>query len=70
MVRGLAETQQFLLITHQQPTVEIADTLFGVTMGSEGVLQIIARRLRRDVEGPAQPYVRRALRAIPGGRPG
>ena len=70
VVRGLAETQQFLLITHQQPTVEIADTLFGVTMGSEGVSQIIARRLRRDVEGPAQPYVRRALRAIPGGRPG
>ena len=70
VVRGLAETQQFLLITHQQPTVEIADTLFGVTMGSEGVSQIIARRLRRDVEGPARPYVRRALRAIPGGRPG
>ena len=61
---------QFLLITHQQPTVEIADTLFGVTMGSEGVSQIVARRLRRDVEGPAQPYVRRALRAIPGGRSG
>ena len=39
-------------------------------MGAEGVSQVIARRLRRDVEGPARPYVRRALRAIPGGRSG
>ena len=68
VVRRLSETTQFLLITHQQPTVEIADTIFGVTMGAEGVSQVVARRLRRDVEGPARPYVRRALHAIPGGR--
>ncbi|MGD9696919.1 MAG: chromosome segregation protein SMC [Thermoleophilia bacterium] len=68
VVRRLAESTQFLLITHQQPTVEIADTLFGVTMGQEGVSQVLARRLNRDIEGPARPYVRRALRAIPGGR--
>ena len=67
VVRRLSETTQFLLITHQQPTVEIADTIFGVTMGAEGVSQVVARRLRRDVEGPARPYVRRALHAIPGG---
>ncbi len=68
VVTRLAENTQFVLITHQQPTVEAADTLFGVTMGAEGVSQIVARRLSRDVEGPAQPYVRRALHAIPGGR--
>jgi chromosome segregation protein len=70
VVRRLSEKTQFLLITHQQPTVEIADTIFGVTMGAEGVSQVVARRLRRDVEGPARPYVRRALHAIPGGRSG
>jgi chromosome segregation protein len=70
VVRRLAERTQFLLITHQQPTVEIADTIFGVTMDAEGVSQIVARRLKRDLEGPARPYVRRALHAIPGGRPG
>ena len=48
----------------------IADTIFGVTMGAEGVSQIVARRLKRDVEGPARPYVRRALHAIPGGLSG
>ncbi len=68
VVRRLSERTQFLLITHQQPTVEIADTIFGVTMGAEGVSQVIARRLRRDLEGPARPYVRRALHAVPGGR--
>jgi chromosome segregation protein len=67
VVRTLSERTQFVLITHQQPTVEIADTIFGVTMGAEGVSQIVARRLTRDVEGPARPYVRRALHAIPGG---
>jgi len=39
-------------------------------MGAEGVSQIVARRLTRDVEGPARPYVRRALHAIPGGLSG
>jgi chromosome segregation protein len=70
VVRTLSSQTQFLLITHQQPTVEIADTIFGVTMGAEGVSQIVARRLKRDVEGPARPYVRRALHAIPGGLSG
>jgi chromosome segregation protein len=70
VVTRLAETTQFVLVTHQQPTVEAAEVLFGVTMDAEGVSQVVARRLSRDVEGPAEPYVRRALRAIPGGRSG
>jgi len=56
------------MITHQQPTVEIADTLFGVTMGSDGVSQIVSRRLGDDIEGAARPLVRRQLKAIQGGR--
>jgi chromosome segregation protein len=68
VVQTLAAHTQFLLITHQQPTVEIADTVFGVTMGPDGASQVVARRLRESVEGPARPYVRRALTAIQGGR--
>lgn len=60
VVRKLAETTQFVLVTHQQPTVEISDTLFGVTM-ADGVSQVVARRLAHTVEGPARPFVRRAL---------
>ena len=61
VVSRLAEHTQFVLVTHQQPTVEISDTLFGVTMGRDGASQVLARRLRRTVEGPARPYVRRRL---------
>ena len=61
VVRRLAEQTQFLLITHQQPTVEIADTIFGVTMGAEGVSQIIARRLQARRRGAGAPV--RAPRA-------
>lgn len=61
VLRRLAGERQFILITHQQPTVEVADVLFGVTMGRSGVSQVVARRLDRDAEGPARPWVRRQL---------
>jgi len=64
VLRRLAGETQFIVITHQQPTVEIADTLFGVTMGKNGVSQILSRRLAQSVEGPARPYVRRQLRLV------
>jgi len=64
VLRRLSGETQFIVITHQQPTVEIADTLFGVTMGGNGVSQILSRRLAQSVEGPARPYVRRQLRLV------
>jgi chromosome segregation protein len=68
LVRRLAQATQFVLITHQQPTVEIADTLFGVTMGHDGVSQVVSRRLGENLAGAARPLVRRQLKAIQGGR--
>ncbi|MFN8109837.1 MAG: AAA family ATPase [Thermoleophilia bacterium] len=68
LVRKLSDHTQFLLITHQQPTVEIADTLFGVTMAGDGVSQVVCRRLEHALEGGARPFVRRQLHAIRGGR--
>jgi chromosome segregation protein len=64
VLRRLAGERQFILITHQQPTVEVADVLFGVTMGRSGVSQVVARRLDRDAEGPARPWVRRQLAEV------
>ncbi len=64
VVRRLADETQFVVITHQQPTVEIADTLFGVTMGQDGASQVLSRKLAQSVEGPARPYVRRQLRLV------
>jgi chromosome segregation protein len=67
VVARLAGDTQFIVITHQQPTVEIADTLFGVTMGGDGTSQVVARRLQRADE-MAEPVARPALMALPGGR--
>ena len=68
LVRKLSSHTQFLMITHQQPTVEIADTLFGVTMGGDGVSQVVSRRLDHALDGSSRPFVRRQLKAIAGGR--
>ena len=36
------------MITHQKRTMEAADVLYGVTMGGEGVSEIVSRRLPRE----------------------
>ncbi|MEV0086342.1 chromosome segregation protein SMC [Saccharopolyspora sp. NPDC050642] len=44
----LRETSQLIIITHQKPTMEIADALYGVTMRGDGITQVISQRLRGD----------------------
>lgn len=44
-----AASTQFLLISHRQGTMEVADTLWGVTMAEEGVSKLISVSLQ-DVE--------------------
>ncbi len=41
---------QFIVVTHQKRTMEAADTLYGVSMGDDGVSKVISRRLPREVE--------------------
>jgi chromosome segregation protein len=48
LLRRYAERAQFVVITHQKRTMEAADLLYGVTMGGEGVSQIVSRRLPRE----------------------
>jgi chromosome segregation protein len=48
LLRSYSERAQFVVITHQKRTMEAADTLYGVTMGSDGVSQIVSRRTPRD----------------------
>jgi chromosome segregation protein len=48
LLRRYAERAQFVVITHQKRTMEAADVLYGVTMGGEGVSQIVSRRLPRE----------------------
>jgi len=44
-VKEISELSQFLLITHNKRTMEMADTLYGVTMEDPGASKIISVRL-------------------------
>lgn len=42
----LRESSQLLIITHQKPTMEVADCLYGVSMRGDGVTSVISQRMR------------------------
>jgi chromosome segregation protein len=42
----LSEQTQFILITHNRGTIEIANTLYGVSMGSDNTSQVISLKLK------------------------
>jgi chromosome segregation protein len=58
LLRRYSERAQFIVITHQRRTMEAADTLYGVSMGDDGVSKVISRRLpppdwdQRDEDPP------------------
>jgi len=45
MVTEMARTSQFILITHNKRTMEMAETLYGVTMEEPGVSRIVSVRM-------------------------
>ncbi|WP_280458251.1 AAA family ATPase, partial [Nocardia carnea] len=49
----LREKSQLIVITHQKPTMEIADALYGVSMRGDGITQVISQRLRGQNVTPA-----------------
>lgn len=44
-----AQNTQFIVITHRQPTMEVADSLFGVTMAESGVSTLVSLKLEEAV---------------------
>lgn len=44
LFESFRERSQLLVVTHQKPTMEIADVLYGITMGNDGVSTVIAER--------------------------
>ena len=45
MLRRYSSHAQFIVVTHQKRTMEAADSLYGVAMGTDGVSKVISRRL-------------------------
>jgi chromosome segregation protein len=44
-LQELSERTQFILITHNRSTIEIADTIYGISMGEDGVSKVISLKL-------------------------
>ena len=50
----LREKSQLIVITHQKPTMQVADALYGVSMRGDGITTVISQRLRGvDIAVPA-----------------
>jgi chromosome segregation protein len=45
VVRSFRGHAQIIMVTHQKRTMEIADVLYGVTMGPDAVTKVVAERL-------------------------
>src|SRR6185437_14338380 len=42
----LRESSQLIIVTHQKRTMEIADSLYGISMRGDGVSNVVSQRLR------------------------
>jgi chromosome segregation protein len=54
LLRANADRAQFIVVTHQKRTMEAADTLYGVSMGDDGVSKVVSRRLPREAAAGAE----------------
>ena len=57
MLNELGQTTQFIIVTHNRNTVQVADTVYGITMGVDSASQMISLKL--DGERIAQAADRR-----------
>jgi chromosome segregation protein len=49
-LRDLAQTTQYIVITHNRGTIEGADTLYGITMGEDSVSRVISLRMEQAIK--------------------
>lgn len=55
LLRRYRDRAQFIVVTHQKRTMDVADALYGVSMGGDGVSKVVSRRL--DQSGTESPEV-------------
>ncbi len=53
LIREYSDRTQFIIITHQRQTMEVADTLYGVTLEGDGTSRVLSRRFRSSNVVPA-----------------
>jgi chromosome segregation protein len=54
LLEQLRNTSQLIVITHQKPTMEVADALYGVSMRGDGITTVISQRLRGAIPTPTE----------------
>ncbi|HXF36632.1 MAG TPA: AAA family ATPase, partial [Actinomycetota bacterium] len=52
LIRGFAADSQVLIVTHQKRTMEVANVLYGVSMGKDGTSRVLCQRI--DQAAPAE----------------
>ncbi|GAB3590448.1 Chromosome partition protein Smc [Corynebacterium faecale] len=50
----LRRDSQLIVITHQKPTMDVANVLYGVTMRGDGVTRVISQRMERAGDMPVR----------------
>ncbi len=45
LLKELSETTQFIVVTHNRNTVQVADVIYGITMGRDSTSQVISLKL-------------------------
>jgi chromosome segregation protein len=45
LVKRYSDRAQFVVVTHQKRTMDAADTLYGVSMGGDGISRVVSRKL-------------------------
>ncbi|MEX2276030.1 MAG: AAA family ATPase [Actinomycetota bacterium] len=72
LLEWFAERSQVMIVTHQKRTMEIASTMYGVSMSSDGTSRVLCQRLEdRDTAKAAaeQAHTRAASAELPTGGP-
>jgi chromosome segregation protein len=54
LVREFATAAQVIIVTHQKRTMEVAQMMYGVSMGRDGTTKVVAQDLDGAAPGPAQ----------------
>ena len=65
LLREMAQDTQFLVITHNKLTMEVASTLYGVTMEERGISKLVSVEMDevQPFQDPAQQPVQDAPEA-------